>query len=315
MDNVDLQVLRTALEWRESGYPVELVSVVETWGSAPRPPGALLAIRNDGKVVGSVSGGCVEDDLIERVRDRHQSSTKPEVIVYGVTKEEASRFGLPCGGTLRLVQERVDDTQWLRELIDRTAQHEIVARILDIGSGLVRLVPAEPHERLSFDGAVLRTIHGPCWRVLVIGAGQLSHFFAQMAMTLGYQVIVCDPRDEYADSWSVPGAELRRDMPDDLILALGMDAHTAVVALSHDPKLDDMALLEALKSEAFYIGALGSRVNTAKRKQRLAQFDLSPQQIARLHGPIGLHIASRTPPEIAISILAEMIAIKNNAAR
>lgn len=311
MDSVDLHVLRTALAWKQGGHQVALVTVIKTWGSSPRPPGALLALKGDGQVVGSVSGGCIEDDLIERVRTAARPSDKPELLVYGVTKAEAARLGLPCGGTIQLVQEAVADAQWVADLIERTANHEMVARLLDMQTGAVTLVPCTRTDTLTFDGNLLRTIHGPRWRLLIIGAGQLSHYLAQMAQTLDFQVIVCEPRDEYAAGWDVPGAVLTHEMPDDVVLALQMDSHTAVVAVTHDPKLDDMALLEALKSKAFYIGALGSRVNTAKRKERLALFDLSREEIARLHGPIGLRIGSRTPPEIAISILAEITAVKN----
>jgi xanthine dehydrogenase accessory factor len=316
MDSVDLQVLRTALDWRQSGHEVDLVTVIETWGSSPRPPGALLAIRSDGQIAGSVSGGCVEDDLIERVRNTTSASAtgKPELISYGVTKAEAARFGLPCGGTLRLVQEPLHDVQWLIELIERTTRHELVARVLDMNTGRVTLESSYRGASLAFDGTLLRTLHGPRWRLLIIGAGQLSRYLAQMAQALDFQVIVCDPRQEYTVGWDVPGVTMSSEMPDDLILALEPDSHTAVVAVTHDPKLDDMALLEALKSNAFYVGALGSRANTAKRKERLALFDLSSQEINRLHGPIGLRIGSRTPPEIAISILAEITAVKNNCA-
>jgi len=313
MDSVDLQVLRTTLDWRQENHRVDLVTVIETWGSSPRPPGALLAIRNDGRIVGSVSGGCVEDDLIERVRNATLTVGTPQLISYGVTRAEAARFGLPCGGTLRLVQEPLTDAHWIDQLIDRTTRHQMVARQLDMETGLVTLAPAQRGERLTFDGKVLRTIHGPRWRLLIIGAGQLSRYLAQMAQALDFQVIVCDPREEYMVGWDVPGVTTRSDMPDDLVLALELDRHSAVVAVTHDPKLDDMALLEALKSDAFYVGALGSRANTAKRKERLALFDLSHHQIDRLHGPIGLRIGSRTPPEIAISILAEITAVKNES--
>jgi xanthine dehydrogenase accessory factor len=150
--------------------------------------------------------------------------------------------------------------------------------------------------------------------MLVIGASQLSGYLAQTAVGLGYQVTVCDPRAEYADAWDVAGVELVTTMPDDAVVAMNLDERCAVVALTHDPKLDDLALLEALKSPAFYVGALGSRANNAKRRERLREFDLTEREIARLHGPIGLYIGSRTPPEIAVSILAEITAIKNGVA-
>ena len=313
MDSLDLQVLVQARDWRERGHAVWLVTVIETWGSAPRPPGALLAMRDDGLVVGSVSGGCVEDDLIDRVRKGERVAT-PALVSYGVTKEEAARFGLPCGGNLRLVQEPLADSRWIDEVLERTARHELVARVVELASGAVRVEPAHRGEAFSFDGRTMRALYGPRWRMLVIGAGQLSRALAQMALGLDFEVIVCDPREEYHLTWDVPGTTFSTAMPDDLALELQLDPHTAVVAVTHDPKLDDLALLEALKSPAFYVGALGSRGNTAKRKERLALFDLSAAEIDRLHGPIGLDIGSRTPAEIAVSILAEIVAVKNGVA-
>jgi xanthine dehydrogenase accessory factor len=313
MDSLDLQVLVQARDWRRDGHAVWLVTVIETWGSAPRPPGALLAMRDDGQVAGSVSGGCVEDDLIDRVRNGERVG-KPSLIAYGVTKEEAARFGLPCGGNLRLVQEPLLDTAWIDAVLDRTGRHELVARVLDLDSGSVRIEPATRGEAFAFDGKTLRALFGPRWRMLIIGAGQLSRALAQMALGLDFEVVVCDPREEYHLSWDVPGTTFSKAMPDDLAIEMQLDPHAAVVAVTHDPKLDDLVLLEALKSPAFYVGALGSRSNTAKRKERLALFDLSATEIDRLHGPIGLDIGSRTPAEIAVSILAEIIAVRNGVA-
>jgi xanthine dehydrogenase accessory factor len=310
MDSLDLQVLSQARDWHAQGHAVWLVTVIETWGSAPRPPGALLAMREDGQVVGSVSGGCVEDDLIDRVR-KGERVGKPSLITYGVTKDEAARFGLPCGGNLRLVQEPLADTAWIDEVLARTAQHQLVARRLDLETGLVQLEKGERGQAFEFDGRTLCALFGPRWRMLIIGAGQLSRVLAHMALALDFEVICCDPREEYHLSWDIPGTRFSKAMPDDLVMELKLDAHSAVVAVTHDPKLDDLVLLEALKSPAFYIGALGSRVNTAKRKERLLMFDLTPEQTDRLHGPIGLHLGSKTPAEIAVSILAEVVAVRN----
>jgi len=311
VDSVDLQVLRSAAEWVRAGRRVVMATVVHTWGSAPRPIGALTAIRDDGMVVGSVSGGCVEDDMILQVRSGELVKDKPTTTKYGVTAEEAKRFGLPCGGTLELVLEPLTGASGLDELLARVERHELVMRRLDMASGRATIGPAQWSDQLAFDGVTLVTVHGPRWRLLIIGAGQLSQFLAQMAQGLDYQVTVCDPREEYADTWHVPGAELKRGMPDDIVTEMNLDSHSAVVTLTHDPKLDDMALLEALKSPAFYVGAIGSKKNNEARRKRLAEFDLSQQEIARLHGPVGLKIGSKTPPEIAIAILAEMTAIRN----
>ena len=313
MDSVDLEVLRSTVQWLDAGHRVVLVTITRTWGSSPRPVGAMLALREDGRVAGSVSGGCIEDDLIHRARVHGLTATRPEVVTYGVSAEEARRFGLPCGGTIQVVMEPLADAEasGLRALLAEVEARRLVARELDLASGRSHLRPARPEESLRFDGQHLLTVHGPRWRLLIIGAGQLTRFLAQIALGLDYQVTVCDPREEYALEWGLPGVELLRSMPDDTVLAMQPDARTAVVALTHDPKLDDLALMEALRSPAFYVGAIGSRSNNALRRERLLDFDLDAAQVARLHGPIGLHIGGRTPPEIAVSILAELTAAKN----
>jgi xanthine dehydrogenase accessory factor len=310
MDSLDLQVLSQAREWFTQGHKVWLVTVIETWGSAPRPPGALLCLRDDGLVAGSVSGGCVEDDLIDRLRHGERVA-HPSLIAYGVTKEEAARFGLPCGGNLRLVQEPLQSVAWIDEVLARTARHELVARRVSLATGEVTVEAASRGDVFAFDGAQLTALFGPRWRLLIIGAGQLSRAVAQMALALDFEVICCDPREEYNLTWDIPGTTFSKAMPDDLVIELQLDPHSAVVAVTHDPKLDDLVLLEALKSPAFYIGALGSRSNTAARRERLALFDLSPAEIDRLHGPIGLDIGSKTPAEIAVAIVAEIVAVKN----
>jgi len=202
----------------------------------------------------------------------------------------------------------------LSELAQRIGAGQLALRTIDVDAGTVAIRDGCRSDQLSWDGRCLTTLHGPVWRLLIIGAGQVSHYLASMAQALDYQVLICDPRVEYSAGWDVPGATLLPGMPDNAVVDLALDPRSAVVALTHDPKLDDMALLEALKSPAFYVGALGSRANNARRRERLLQhFDLSDAEVARLHGPVGLPIGSRTPPEIAVSILAEITAIKNGA--
>jgi len=311
MDSVDLEVLRHSARWLDEGHRVLLVTVVKTWGSSPRPEGAMLAVRDDGHVVGSVSGGCIEDDLIERVRQRGIEQTKPEAVKYGISAEEAHRFGLPCGGTIQLVLEPLARESGIAELCAAVESGRLVARTLDMATGAVRMEPARATDGVIFDDAKLLTIHGPRYRMLVIGAGQLSRYLCSIAVGLDYQVTVCDPREEYTDEWDVPGTSIVRTMPDDTVMDMKLDERCAVIALTHDPKLDDLALMEALKTPAFYVGALGSRRNNAARRERLKEFDLSDAELARLHGPVGIYIGSRTPPEIAVSILAEVTAAKN----
>ena len=308
MDNVDLQVMRQISSWLAEGRGVVMGTIVRTWGSAPRPVGAVVAIRDDGLIAGSVSGGCIEDDLVAKLREGALKLSKPELIRYGVGAEAAQRFGLPCGGTLELVLEPLHKDSQLDELLARLSRGERVQRRLDMHSGAVTLsAPQAGADVVQLSDAALVTHHGPQWRLLIIGAGQLTQYLANMALALDYQVLVCDPRDEYQPE--IPGATLTREMPDDVVHSFAPDGHSAVVALTHDPKLDDLALMEALQSPAFYVGAIGSRVNQSKRKARLAEhFGLTEAQLARLHGPVGLHIGARTPPEIALSILAHMTA-------
>lgn len=312
MDSLDSQVLEAARRWAAAGHRFALVTVARTWGSAPRPPGAWMALRDDGLVQGSVSGGCIEDDLIARMAAGEFSGDQALVRRYGVTRSEAERFGLPCGGTLELVVEPAPNVALLKELAAKTETGQLVLRSVDLETGLVEIQPGSRGDAMQWNGQRLTTVHGPAWRLLLIGAGQISRFLAPMAQSLGYQVLICDPRVEYSTEWDIPGATLIAGMPDDVVLELNLDPRSAVVATTHDPKLDDMALLEALKSPAFYVGALGSRVNNGKRRERLLQyFDLSAEEVARLHGPVGLPIGSHTPPEIAVAILAEMTAVKN----
>lgn len=313
MEIQDLDVLKTAAAWRMAAHQVTLATVVQTWGSAPRPPGSLLALRDDGLVFGSVSGGCIEDNLIDRVREQGMPA-KPEWVQYGVTREQAQSFGLPCGGILELVLEPLHEFDWIAKVLQRTGMHELVRRTLQLANGAVQLSADTLNQPLMFDGKTLAMTFGPQMRLLIIGAGQLSQLVAQMAQPLGFDVLMCDPREEYAGTWQSAWGHHLPGMPDDVVLQIKPDVHTAIVALTHDPKLDDMALLEALKSDAFYVGALGSQLNNKKRRERLELFDLSVAQIDRLHGPIGLHIGSRVPAEIAISILAEIISIKNGVA-
>jgi xanthine dehydrogenase accessory factor len=311
MDSVDIEVLRTAEAWRKSGRKVALGTIVKTWGSAPRPIGAMLAIRDDGQVVGSVSGGCVEDDLMDKVRQKLPTWNKPELFTYGVTNEEATRWGLPCGGTLQLVMEPVSDQSRFGELLERVTKQQLVRRRLEMDSGKATLEPGRWQDVLEFDGRVLATVHGPRWRLVLIGAGQLTRYLAEMARMLDYHVTVIDPREEYAAGWDLAAVPIDRGMPDDRVRELQLDGHSALVALTHDPKLDDLALMEALKSAAFYVGAIGSKKNNDARRKRLREFDLSADEIARLRGPVGLYIGSKTPPEIAVAILAEMTAVRH----
>lgn len=311
MNATDTEVLGTALEWLEQGQRVALVTVVETWGSAPRPVGSLLAVREDGRFCGSVSGGCIEEHLVARIDQEFPAA--PYVTGYGVTADEARRFGLPCGGNLRLVVEPILDAAGIARVVEEIRQRHRICRTLDIQSGNATVAPASGEISFSFDGKLLVNVHGPRWRLILVGASHLARYLAQFAKILDFSVFVTDPRPEYRSQWDSDDATLLAGMPDDAILGLGVDPYTAIVTTAHDPKVDDMALLEALKSDAFYVGALGSKKTNASRRVRLGLFDLTPEQIDRLHAPAGLSIGSHTPPEIALSMIAEVVAVRNQS--
>jgi xanthine dehydrogenase accessory factor len=310
MQSLDLDVLERALEWRRAGRRAWLLTVSRTFGASPRPPGSLAAIRDDGILVGSVSGGCIEDDLVRR-RDEY-AGRKPQFGSSGVTADEARRFGLPCGGELEVIIEPEAREAHLEELLQAIAAGRIVARHVDLMGGDWSLEAATPSREVERTPSRFTSIHGPRWRMLIVGASEIAHYLAEIAATVDFQVHVCDPREEYRTAWRAHGAKWIDGMPDDAVLAFRPDPHSVVLTVSHDPKLDDMALLEALKSDAFYVGSVGSSRTSAERRKRLADFDLTPQQIARLRGPVGLSIGSRTPPEIALSILADLIASRND---
>ncbi len=265
-------------------------------------------MRDDGVLIGSVSGGCIEDDLVAR----RNEFTAPAVLQrYGVTSEEARRFGLPCGGQLEVLIESAPAPAAITALQSKIAQGEIVARQVNLQTAEWTLCPAQATELCRFIDQAFVSIHGPRWRLLIIGASEIGVYLAEMAQALDFQVFVCDPREEYRQIWRVAQSQFVEGMPDDAVVAFKADGHSVIIAVSHDPKLDDMALLEALKTEAFYVGAVGSKKTSDERRRRLLQFDLNNAQVARLHGPVGLSIGSRTPPEIAIAILAELVAMRH----
>lgn len=316
MEAIDLLVLRTARDWLSEGRRILLATVVRTWGSSPRPVGSMMALRDDGRAVGSVSGGCIEDDLIHTYTLAHggsgMPSGAPRLVRYGVSADEAHRFGLPCGGTLELVLEFQPALASLDELVRTLERGTLVQRVLDLADGQVRLLPAPEADTLQFDGMTLTNTLGPGYRMLLIGAGALAEYLATMALFNGFSVTLCDPRDEYRGSWGVPQAAIVTGMPDDEVLAFAPDQRSCVIALTHDPKLDDLALLAALHSPAFYVGAIGSRRNDRARRERFVEhFDETHESLQRLRGPVGIYIGSKTPAEIAVSIMAEVLAVKN----
>jgi len=331
MESIDTAVLRALRDWRVQGMQAVLATVVHTWGSSPRPVGAMMALREDGRSVGSVSGGCIEDDLIHQYTQAFGAgqlhvAAPTKCVRYGVKADDAHRFGLPCGGTLELLLEFNPDPSALAALVAQLDAGRLVRRRVCRRTGRVTLTASQTPEALHFDAQCLINTLGPGYRMLLIGAGALTDYLSTMALFNGFAVTVCDPRLHGEGFDSTSGATAGQsaslgsagvfttvtDMPDDAVIAFGPDARSCVIALSHDPKLDDLALLEAIHSPAFYVGAIGSRRNNALRRQRMIEHLGETEETLRaLRGPIGIYIGSKTPAEIAVSIMAEVLAVKN----
>lgn len=310
MNGADAEVLNAAMRWLRAGVNVALVHVAGTFGSSPRPPGSLMAVSSGGDWVGSVSGGCVESRLAAELKEHWPTQLAQQRI--GVTREDAQRAGLPCGGSLDLVIEPLPGVAAVKPLLDAIRARRPVARRLCLATGEASVHPATSGQDFSFDDANLVKVYGPQWRLVLIGAGQLAREVALIAQRLDYDIAVCDPREDYARQWSVAGSALRTDMPDDSVAALATDARCAVLALTHDPALDDLALARALETPAFYIGALGSQTNADKRIERLARQGVTPDALARLHAPVGLPLGGKTPAEIAVAIVAGLTAARHH---
>lgn len=309
MHNSHREVLTQCADWLEAGHGVDLVTVARTWGSSPRPPGSLAAVRDDGVLVGSVSGGCVEKQLCESFRGEGQAVS----FTHRVDDEQARRFGLACGGQLELVFESLLDAAPLRDILTRLDKRQRVSRQVQVGSNTAVVDEAPRDAVFAWDGQQLRQVFGPAWRVLLIGAGQLSRYTAEFALALDFEVIVCEPRPEFRKTWAIDAAKLIDSLPDAAVLKYATDPQSAVLALTHDPNLDDLALMEALPGHAFYVGALGSTRNYERRCKRLAAVGLPAAAIARLRGPVGLAIGSRTSAEIAVSIAAELVQVRQQS--
>lgn len=320
MQPVDSEVLNQVHQWLKDGERSWLATVVQTWGSSPRPAGSLLACNESGSIKGSLSGGCVEDDLLEKLRAGELASEGPQFFEYGVTTEETERLGLPCGGNLQVVVEPLHvaagSHAHFEELATSLKSRQCMTRIVDLNTGDFSIEVADQFEPLNWneDTQRLRHTYGPRYQLFIIGAGMVSSYLAEMALTLNFDVTVCDPREHLLNDFNVSGVHKVCDMPDDAIASRASDAQSAIVALTHDPRIDDMGLMKALETDAFYIGAMGSSRTSAARRERLQMLDLTDEMINRLHAPIGLPIGSKTPPEIAVAVIAEIIAVQKQAA-
>lgn len=307
-------VIRDIAGWLEKGERAWLCTIVETWGSSPRPVGSWLAIGESGQWSGSVSGGCLEEDLLRRTAEN--GPDQPVLIDYGITDDDRDQFQLPCGGRIRLLVEPLysgDGFDHIRALADALSNREPVARRVPL-QGAATLEYRRSHDRSSvaFDGEQLVHSLQPECRLLLIGAGEVSRYVTEFAAASDFSVTLCEPREAFANGWGYPHIPLDRRLPDDLVAEDFNDAFSGVLALAHDPRIDDMGLLAALQSNAFYIGAMGSRKTSAARRERLASLGLEGKVLERLRAPIGVDIPSKTPAEIAISVVADLIAARHH---
>lgn len=323
MQHLDVQVIEQALAWARAGETVWLCTVLATFGSSPREPGSMLAARRDGRHIGSLSGGCVEEDFLERLQhgafDRCVTTLR-----YGDPEgPQGSRITLPCGGILKVLIERLSpDMATLTQL-------EILRSTLLGQRHLIRCVDLENGEAhfLEDDGVGPRVVQdierervqiriGPATRLIIAGVSPVSVACAEFARTLGFEVIVCDPREEACAGFNVPGIEVRSVLASQFIASGTCHAATAIVALTHDPRIDDLAMMEAVRTPAFYIGVMGSRQTSRARAERLRRSGgLSDDEIARLHMPIGLALGSKTPAEIALAVMADILRVHRGRPR
>ncbi len=314
-----------ALDWHRAGRGVALATVVETWGSAPRRVGAQLVISSDGEMQGSVSGGCVEGAVMAEALDAVEDGTA-RLLEYGVSDGDAFAVGLACGGTIRVLVEPVADTamppEVLQALVEKRAARQPAAYVTKLSGGSGRLLGHEAFPQrfrmdrsgVEEDGDTFVAIHNAPLRLAVVGAVHIAQALVPMARIAGFDPVVIDPRGAFGSEARFPGERILDDWPDEALAAYGLDSRTALVLLTHDPKLDDPALHLALKADCFYVGALGSTRTHAKRISRLEEAGFGPDDIARIHGPIGLDIGAAGPAEIAVSILAEMMRVLRRGA-
>jgi len=326
----DPSIIQRALAWRAEGRNVALATVIQTWGSAPQPVGSQLAVDEKGNFIGSVSGGCVEGEVIAEAAEV-LSSGKPKMLQFGVEDKIAWKAGLACGGTIRIFLEPLegagDDASLLHRLTDDIAARRKAVLVTDLANGAralahgpdklgpdlaPALAEAFSHNRSiavpGSQGEIFINVYAPTTRLVVVGAVHVAQALAPIARALGYDVVIVDPRAAFATQERFGDARILQDWPDEALPALGLDAATAVVLLSHDAKLDDAAVIAALRSDAFYVGALGSRKTHSNRVERLKQAGLTAAEIARIHAPIGLDIGAQGASEIAVSIIAEIVA-------
>jgi len=322
MQSGQQHIITSVFEWLSAERPVWLCTILKTWGSSPRPIGSMMAATLDGDLAGSISGGCIEEDFLEQLRDgslkaQYDLEGKPTLVKYGITVEQAARLRLPCGGQLHVLVEYIEPSDHNKQIFGALASaldnHQRISRQVDLNTGVIGVVNAASDEAVELSDETLIHALSPKYKLLLLGAGDVARYVAEMAMALEYEVTLCDPRPDYLGSWHVEGVHITSELPDDVVRDHFSNPYSGIIALAHDPRVDDMALMEALKTDAFYIGAMGSVKTSANRRLRLPELGLTPEEIDRLHAPIGLQIGSKTPAEIAISVMAEVTAVRHGS--
>ncbi len=312
MKNTDQRVLAAVATSLAEGGAGWLCTIAATFGASPRPLGSLAFLDDCGRLTGSLSGGCIEDDLLDKLSAGEFAAAGCELLEYGVSPEENERFGLPCGGRMRVLVEPLAERHLVgvRELLAALDGRRAMRREVDLRTGEWRLQPLDHCLPLTLSDETLRQDFGPRFQLLLVGANELARCIAEIATAMDYRVLVCDPREDRRQQWPVTGVELLSAMPDDAVVQHACDKHSVVITLTHDPRIDDMALMQALREDCFYVGALGSERTSAKRRERLLQLDLSLAQIDRLHAPVGLSIGSKSAMEIAVAVMAELTQLR-----
>lgn len=314
--SVTQRVINSVVEWLSSGDSVWLCTVVRTWGSSPRPAGSLMAFHPSDGLVGSLSGGCLEEDLVTGFAD---AVSTPHLVDYAITEDDQLRYRLPCGGEVSLLIEKLDPSEnVLNHFI--SLQEKLVMRIkcarqVSLTGEALRIDLNPKGEAVMLSNTVVSVAIGPSYRLLLVGAGEVAHYVAEFAKTLDFSVTLCEPRELFLKGWDVCDVDVVKALPDDLVKQRFNDDHCAILALAHDPRVDDMCLMEALKTQAFYVGAMGSLATSLKRRERLKEFEITQSQLEKLHAPVGVSIGSKRPPEIAISIMAELISARQQTAQ
>ncbi len=314
MNQSDQIILDHLIRLLSEGSAAWLITVLTTIGSAPRPVGSLISVGEDASQTGSISGGCVEEDLIARLLHGEFDKLGVHIVEYGVDARDNEKWGLPCGGRLQLAIQKltVTDLSWLNEAQSAVNKRLIVERTVQIHSGVCKLTEVSSFRILSNSSSSISHCFGPRHRLLLVGAGHLSACLSSLALAMDYDVVLTDSRKWALDQWRGPAVEKIHGLPDDVVRLRGHDEQCAVITLSHDPRIDDMALMEALESNAWYVGALGSQRTTKERLKRLSKLGLNRESLMKLHAPVGLSIGSKTAMEIAVAIMAELTNLRRD---